>query len=105
MGDLNADLMEPLISPGRNLLEFLALVNASVVDVFSTRVTDHSASGLDIIAMDRFIECIYYAPEDNAATDHFPVTAKINVVCNSSLKPVLKRNFKHVSEDAFQQDQ
>ena len=105
MGDLNADLVNPLITPGKNLLESLALINTEVVDIFATRTTDHSATCLDIIAVDCSIECLHYAPVNCAASDHSPVIAEINLAsCSSVLKPILKRNYKHVNEVEFHQD-
>lgn len=104
LGDLNADLLVPFSFPGNCLMESLALVNVCVADVFPTRITDHSATCLDIIAIDQSIPCVNYSLVDCAASDHFPVVAEINLVGNYSIKPVVKRNFKNVDEAALHHD-
>ena len=104
LGDLNADLMAPFCFPGNSLLESLALANASVFDVFPTRLTDQSASCLDIIAIDQSIDCLHYTSDDLAASDHFPVIAEVNLAGSAVLKPIYKRNFKKVNEAALQHD-
>ena len=98
LGDLNCDLLKPDTYPGKDLLDSMALAGLQVymVELAPTRITSTSATCLDLIMIDKNLECTKYLTLNNAASDHFPVSASISAVPTSDLQPVIKRSFKHV---------
>ncbi len=99
LGDLNANLMDTFSYPGSELLNSLSTSNISVPDIFPTRITDRTATCLDIIAIDNSFDCADYHLESTAASDHSPIVAKINVQCIKQLKPIVKRSYKNINPD------
>ena len=74
----------------------LAGLQVYMVEPVPTRITSTSATCLDLIMIDKNLECTKYLTLNNAASDHFPVSASISAVPTSDLQPVIKRSFKHV---------
>ena len=102
MGDLNCDLLSPTCPATKSLstiLELGNLVFKSEFELFPTRITNTSATCIDLIAVDRTIELSRYAIADFLLSDHFPVEADIEVVINKSISPVMRRSFKNVNFD------
>lgn len=96
LGDLNANLLEPHAYPANELLHNLAIASLHVPEILPTRITEHSSTCLDIIAVDKFLNCTNYSVSDIAASDHFPVTASITTTDHLVLKPVKKRSYKNL---------
>ena len=90
LGDLNANLMLPHTYPANTLLNSLAQVNLEVCEVFPTRITSHSATCLDIIAIDKSLDCVEYSLDDCAASDHFPIAAAIQVLSTTQPNLLLR---------------
>jgi len=104
LGDLNCDLLKPAIYPAKTLLASLALAGTTVPKILATRVTEQSATSIDIIAIDESIQCLDYYVSDNAASDHAPVVASIKGTLMDKILPVPKRSFKKVDfNDLHQQ--
>jgi len=102
LGDLNCDLLQPALVTSRNMSNILAYAKTSVNQLLPTRITTHSATCLDIIAVDKNIEIIEYKTEDLAASDHYPVSAVINISWSETVvQPVMKRSFNKVNLDSL----
>ena len=99
MGDINADLFKPLVYPGKALLEVLSLAGTSVKEVFPTRITATSKSCIDIIALPHHLDCSLYEVGSSAASDHFPVQAKITGRTRSKVGSVFKRSYRTINYD------
>jgi len=99
MGDINADMRKPTKYPGKALTRSMALINGRVDCFDATRIGAKTATCLDVIIIDKDIECRDYKVESKAASDHFPVSAVIR--CNISSKkgpqPVWRRSLKGVA--------
>ena len=97
LGDLNANLMDKQINPGKTLVEVMENTNLQLNNILTpTRVTRDSATCLDLIAFDPELHYSNYVVLDIAASDHCPVSAKVLIaVITSRLKPVMKRSWKH----------
>jgi endonuclease/exonuclease/phosphatase family metal-dependent hydrolase len=99
MGDLNADLRCPGVNPTKALCTSLSLAGAKVKSKEPTRITPHSATCLDLIAVDKSINCLEYKVGSDLFSDHLPVIAKIKCQPTASLQPVRKRSFRGVDFD------
>ena len=96
MGDLNADILKPEINSGKIILNILSAVATTIRKPEATRVTTTSKTCLDIIAIDDDLVCTEYMTGPQAASDHFPVMARIVLSHLEPLKPIVKRSFKNV---------
>ena len=96
LGDINANLFAPSAYPGSELLATLAMSQTKVPKIFPTRITDHSQTCIDIIAIPATFDCIRYEPFYNCASDHLPVTAQLKFKHSTALTPVFKRRFNNV---------
>jgi len=103
LGDLNCDLRKPALSPVKSLLASLALAGTIVPETLATRVTELSATSIDIIAIDKNIPCLDYYVSDNSASDHSPVVAIIKGSAIDRILPVHKRSFKKVDFNELHQ--
>jgi len=74
----------------------LNLAGVQTISKEATRVTNHSATCLDLIAIDRNLTWESYRVSDITASDHFPVSVSIKISHAKELRPVLKRSFKKV---------
>ena len=97
MGDINADLLKPLVQPGKALRSTLKLANTRIESTTPTRIQGNSATCLDIIAVDTRLECSDYRVADLAASDHFPVMASVAFSVASVVKPIIKRNISKIN--------
>ena len=96
MGDLNADLLNPNVQPGKALSSSLELADTVVLNIQPTRIQGNSATCLDIIAIDRHLEVTDYSVLNTSASDHFPVAASLKLQLTSVIQPILRRNFNKV---------
>lgn len=96
MGDLNANILNPTVSPAKELLNSLASANTKITSFEPTRITATTATCLDLIAIDEHLQCLSYEVVNIALSDHLPVTARINSGQNEPIKPILKRSFNKV---------
>ena len=103
LGDLNADLLQPTVNPGKTLLEVLQ--NCSLylpINISATRITLQTASCLDIIAVNDLLHSEKYETVPNAASDHMPIMTQLKIATVSSiLKPVYKRSFRNIDWRLF----
>ena len=77
MGDINADILNPLAHPGKSLLNSLALAGTRPTTTSPTRVTQTSATCIDVIAVNEDIQLVKSEVNITAASDHYQVTAII----------------------------
>jgi hypothetical protein len=96
MGDLNADLLCPNVNPTKALRNSLSLAGTKIGKKDPTRITPHSATCLDLIAIDKSIDCLQYKVGNELFSDHLPVIAKIKGSPSTKLQPVKKRSFRGV---------
>ena len=96
LGDLNCDLMKPNMYPAKSLLASLALAGTKVPKTLATRTSMQSATSIDVIAIDKNLQCIDYSVSGNAASDHMPVMAAIKGSLMDKILPVPKRSFRKV---------
>ena len=96
LGDLNCDLMKPNMYPAKSLLASLALAGTKVPKTLATRTSMQSSTSIDVIAIDRNLQCIDNFVSDNAASDHMPVVAVIKGSLMDKILPVPKRSFRKV---------
>ena len=101
LGDLNADLLKPGVLPAKALLQILELGGCRIAEVAPTRICSTTATCLDIIAIPEEVDRITYKTGTLAASDHFPVEAKIVVGMSDKLEPVLRRSYSKVDYDVL----
>jgi len=101
LGDLNANLLLPNDSPGKDLLLSIALANTRIHDIAPTRISKTSASCLDIIAIPDTFNCTRYIVGDLAASDHRPVEAMILMPARPEVIPVLRRSITKINDIDF----
>jgi len=99
MGDLKADLLKPLINPGKTLRLALKLAGVKVYNKAPTRITSTSSTCLDIIAIDKGLVCVETWVGDELISDHLPSCAIIQGSASLKVKPILKRDFKRMDKD------
>ena len=98
MGDINADMRQPTKYPGKALMQSIALINGRADSNEATRIGPKTATCLDVIIIDKEIECLDYKVEIKATSDHFPVSAVIRCSVNSKKgpQPLFRRSLKNV---------
>ena len=98
LGDLNADVLKPTEYPGKTLLNVLEAGNLSLSDhIEPTRVCKSSSTALDIIAVDNDLVLVSYMTLSTLISDHFPVSAVIQIEHSKSrVQPIKVRSFKNV---------
>ena len=95
MGDLNADLLKKDLNQTKELLNLIKIAGTVNRSTEATRITTVSSTCLDLIAIDKNLNCIEYYVEKNAASDHFPVTALIDVnFIELKLEPIRKKSYR-----------
>ena len=99
MGDLNADLCKNSAPPTRALKSSLKLAGVRIENTLPTRIQGTSATCLDIIAVDNDLVCLDYVISDLSASDHFPVSATLQLKLKLTTEPILRRNFKKIDID------
>ena len=96
MGDLNADIIHPLVQPAKALLDSLALAGTRFTTSEPTRVTRTTATCIDIIAVNEDIIVNRSEVLVTACSDHYPVTSIITFLKPDKVKPIFKRSFNKV---------
>lgn len=103
LGDLNADILSPQSNPGKTLIDVIQNTSLQLPPkIDPTRVTSRSATCLDIIAPDAGIKIIKYEVIPNAASDHMPVIAQLQLTSiDETLKPIYKISYRNVDWELF----
>jgi Reverse transcriptase (RNA-dependent DNA polymerase) len=96
IGDINADLLDNNACLGKTLQALLDLACVSVRNIQPTRITQSSATCIDIIAIPLDLNCSHYEVGTMAASDHFPVEAAILIDGIDKVKPIRKRSFRNI---------
>jgi len=75
MGDINADICRPTSYPGNLIFKTMALAGTRPVCTAPTRVTQTTATYIDIIAVNEDLAVTQSNVIHRAISNHYPVTA------------------------------
>jgi hypothetical protein len=96
LGDFNCDLLKPHLPATRKLMDILALTGVEIIENLPTRISDTTATSIDLIGLPITVDCQYYQLGTLAVSDHFPVEACFTMAALPKLMPIVKRSFRTV---------
>ena len=102
LGDVNIDtlLTESLLY--RKLMQSLKIINANLGPLQPTRITEHTATSIDIIAVPKEIKMTSCEVLNFTTSDHLPVQALIDFSSLSKTEPIVKRSYRKMNTELLE---